>query len=174
MKADILLSNDTVWAIQVSRHEGRHQVILAGDNGAPPREMTVDFHDNAGVVTLKIEGKSYIVELSREGDRYAACIEEHRLECSLLTAEQRLRQRLDNDLGAKKKAIQAHMPGTVLKIFVKPGDQVAEGDKIAVIEAMKMEDTIQAPRDATIAGVQVSMGDSIQAGQNIVTFKDQA
>ena len=66
--------------------------------------------------------------------------------------------------------IESPMPGTVLKMNVKVGDTVAEGQAVAVLEAMKMENDIVAPSAGTVASVNVSVGDAIDTGAVIVTL----
>lgn len=66
--------------------------------------------------------------------------------------------------------IESPMPGTVLKINVKVGDSVEEGQAVAVLEAMKMENDIVAPSAGTVASVNVSVGDSINTGDILVTL----
>jgi len=66
--------------------------------------------------------------------------------------------------------IEAPMPGNVLKVNVKVGDTVAEGQAVAVLEAMKMENDIVAPSAGTVASVNVSVGDSINTGDVLVTL----
>ncbi|MEE1042532.1 MAG: biotin/lipoyl-containing protein, partial [Clostridia bacterium] len=58
----------------------------------------------------------------------------------------------------------------VLKLNVKVGDTVAEGQAVAVLEAMKMENDIAAPSAGTVASVNVSVGDSINSGDVLVTL----
>src|SRR5690606_40767914 len=60
--------------------------------------------------------------------------------------------------------IGATMPGTVVAVLVSPGEPVAKGQALVVTEAMKVEQTIQAPRAGTVTEVLVKAGDSIQAG----------
>ena len=62
------------------------------------------------------------------------------------------------------------MPGTVVDVKVKVGDKVKNGDDIAIVEAMKMENAIPAPCDGTIASVNVSKGDSVNTGTVIATI----
>lgn len=66
--------------------------------------------------------------------------------------------------------VEAPMPGTVVDVKVKVGDKVKNGDDIAIVEAMKMENSIPAPCDGTIASVNVAKGDSVNTGTVIVTI----
>jgi pyruvate carboxylase len=64
--------------------------------------------------------------------------------------------------------ISATMPGTVIKVLVKAGDNVKKGDTIAITEAMKMETTVQAPFSASVKEVYVKDGDAIQTGDLLI------
>lgn len=66
--------------------------------------------------------------------------------------------------------VKSALPGNVLKVLVSEGDSVAEGDVIAVIEAMKMETEIKSPKSGTIQSVDISVGDKVQTGQVLVTI----
>ncbi|MEV4277390.1 acetyl/propionyl/methylcrotonyl-CoA carboxylase subunit alpha [Actinoplanes xinjiangensis] len=60
--------------------------------------------------------------------------------------------------------LTAPMQGTIVKVAVQNGDEVAEGDTIVVIEAMKMEQPLQAPKAGTVAGLSVEPGATVTAG----------
>ncbi len=60
--------------------------------------------------------------------------------------------------------ISSPMPGTILDVRVKAGDAVKKGDVMMILEAMKMENEIQAPEAGTIAGVYTEKGSSVNAG----------
>ena len=62
------------------------------------------------------------------------------------------------------------MPGVILKTYVKKGDSVKRGDPLCVLVAMKMENEIVAPQDGTVASINVSKSDSVEAGQVIITL----
>ena len=62
------------------------------------------------------------------------------------------------------------MPGNVLKVNVKVGDTVAEGQAVVVLEAMKMENDIAAPAAGTVASINVSVGDSVDTGALLITL----
>ncbi|MBI4220717.1 MAG: acetyl-CoA carboxylase biotin carboxyl carrier protein subunit [Chloroflexi bacterium] len=61
--------------------------------------------------------------------------------------------------------VTAQMPGKVISVAARPGDQLTRGQPICVIESMKMELTIAAPRDCRVAAVLVSPGESVRNGQ---------
>ena len=62
------------------------------------------------------------------------------------------------------------MQGTIVKILVGVGDQVAEGDPVVVLEAMKMENNIAADKAGTVTGINVATGDTVGAGDVVVVI----
>ena len=68
------------------------------------------------------------------------------------------------------KAVTSPLPGVIISINVKVGDQVKEGQEVAVLEAMKMENSIEAGFSGTITAVHVSKGDSVPEGAPVVTI----
>ena len=69
---------------------------------------------------------------------------------------------------APEGSLEAPMPGTILQIRVENGDAVTEGDVLIVLESMKMELSITAPRDGTIDGLTLAPGDRVELGQPLV------
>ncbi|MFM7070991.1 MAG: pyruvate carboxylase [Planctomycetota bacterium] len=72
---------------------------------------------------------------------------------------------------ADPKQVGAAMPGMVVTVAVQPGDQVAKGQKLLTLEAMKMEATIYAERDGKVAQVLVKAGTPVQTGDLLVAFE---
>jgi acetyl-CoA/propionyl-CoA carboxylase biotin carboxyl carrier protein len=70
--------------------------------------------------------------------------------------------------------IKSPMQATVVKIAVTPGDSVVAGDLICVLEAMKMEQPLQAHRDGVIASVDCVIGDTVSAGELLVSLEPEA
>lgn len=66
--------------------------------------------------------------------------------------------------------VEAPMPGTIMKVNVKVGDTVSEGDPVVVLEAMKMENDIPATVSGKVAAVNVSSGDNVEAGAVLVVI----
>ena len=68
------------------------------------------------------------------------------------------------------KSVTAPLPGVIIDIRVAAGDQIKAGQVIAILEAMKMENEIQAESDGVVTAVNVSQGDSVLEGAPIVTI----
>jgi biotin carboxyl carrier protein len=64
------------------------------------------------------------------------------------------------------------MPGNILGIAVKPGDEVGFRQQLCSLEAMKMKNAIRSPRDGVIASVEVSEGQAVAHGDVLFTFAD--
>ena len=78
---------------------------------------------------------------------------------------------------AKKAAghsqmLPSPMPGLLLKLLVREGDSVEAGQRLAIIEAMKMENVIHSPRAGVIAALHAAEGTSVLAGQNLIEFSE--
>ncbi|GAA0877946.1 biotin/lipoyl-binding protein [Algoriphagus jejuensis] len=68
------------------------------------------------------------------------------------------------------KDIKAPMPGLILDLKVKQGDQVKKGDVILILEAMKMENSIKSPGDGIVKEVKVSLKQNVEKNQVLILF----
>ncbi|MDR0506510.1 MAG: biotin/lipoyl-binding protein [Dysgonamonadaceae bacterium] len=68
-------------------------------------------------------------------------------------------------------ALRSPLPGIILEISVKAGDAVKKGQKVLVLEAMKMENVINADRDGIVKEVKVNKGDSVLEGADLVIIE---
>ena len=75
------------------------------------------------------------------------------------------------DAAGDGASIRAPIVGRVARVFVKPGEAVTRGDRIAVVEAMKMEHVLHAPRDGVIAKVAVAEGRQVEEGALIAALE---
>lgn len=67
--------------------------------------------------------------------------------------------------------IEAHITGTVWKIEVKPGDEVAEGDTVVILESMKMEMPVESEDDGVVKAVLCSEGQAVAEGDPLVVLE---
>ena len=65
------------------------------------------------------------------------------------------------------------MPGTIIDIKVKVGDSVNAGDSVIVIEAMKMENEIQASKSGIVVAIHVANGDSVSPNETLIEIQPQ-
>ena len=72
---------------------------------------------------------------------------------------------------ATGKPVVAPLPGTINEIKVKVGDKVNAGDTVVILEAMKMQNNIEAETSGTITGINVNKGDAVMEGDTLVTIK---
>lgn len=68
------------------------------------------------------------------------------------------------------KVVEAPLPGVIIEISVKEGQAVKAGQKVAVLEAMKMENEIQAECDGTVTAIHVSKGDQVVEGSKLISI----
>lgn len=82
---------------------------------------------------------------------------------------------LDRDagIGAGGNMIEAPMPGSVRAVLAAVGDEVTEGQKLVVLEAMKMEHALLAARDGVVAEMLVTEGDQVEAGAALIRLEDE-
>ena len=66
--------------------------------------------------------------------------------------------------------IKAPMPGNILAVKAKVGDKVKAGDAVVILEAMKMENPIPAPKDGTITSILVDKGATVESGAVLATI----
>ncbi|MGH8261442.1 MAG: acetyl-CoA carboxylase biotin carboxyl carrier protein subunit, partial [Steroidobacteraceae bacterium] len=92
--------------------------------------------------------------------------------CGGRHAELRLREdeSARHAAGELAGSLTASLPGVVVSVQATPGRRVAAGDALVVVEAMKMEHTIRAPRAGVIEAVHVSQGERVREGDTLVTM----
>ena len=112
------------------------------------------------VYKIKVNGKSYRVELEEIEQVDSAPLEEKR--------KQETKKIVNNDGG---KEVVSPIQGQVTNIKVKVGDKVQKGDVLLIIEAMKLENEVPSPYSGEVVEVLVSKGQSVTAREVIVTIK---
>ncbi|HEX5450869.1 MAG TPA: biotin/lipoyl-containing protein [Candidatus Limnocylindrales bacterium] len=104
--------------------------------------------------------------------RFEAVVDGWRFEVTVEDAElASLRERASRAasvVAAGSVIVRARIPGRITALYVAPGDEVAAGQRLVAIEAMKMENEVRAPRAGTIARVSVVVGRPIEQGSELV------
>ena len=113
------------------------------------------------IYTVEVENQSYVVRVAPGGDISAiAPVGEGPGEKSLS---------LPRD-PHKGEVIKAPLAGTVVKVLVSSGTVIKKGDPVLILEAMKMETQVSAPRNGNVAEIHVRSGDSISVGDSLVSL----
>ena len=133
-------------------------------DGAP---RTVDARQvRPGTWSLIVDGQSYLVDLDPRKKGVAASVG---LAEAMITVEdaqtRRLRQSLSHGAPARGEEVRAPIAGKVVKLLVAVGDEVAAGQPVAVLEAMKMENEIIAERGGQVTELKKTAGQSVETGE---------
>ncbi len=119
----------------------------------------VEIKDIEGnVATIEVNGTQYAVELHQEVIKSKTP--------TLVRAEvpQTGADKIQKVEKGSAVPVLAPLPGTIIEIYVKPGDMVKKGQNIIVMEAMKMENKIQSEKDGVVESIKVSLGSNVLQG----------
>ena len=126
--------------------------------------------------TVKVNGEEFEVEINlNEDGTYDATVEGQTFTIEVPNAQAAPRARRGG--GAKKKksgTVSANIPGKVVTVEVKEGDVVKEGQVILILEAMKMQNEIQAPVNGTVISVACEEGQAIEANVPLVIIEPES
>jgi len=125
---------------------------------------------------LLLNYKSYnleVVSQNKETGEIAVKVNNNVVKVVVKTALDELLNKmgLNNNSVAHTTHVGAPMPGLILDVVVSEGDEVKKGDKLLVLEAMKMENIIKSPGSGKIKSITISKGDSVDSGQKLIHFE---
>jgi oxaloacetate decarboxylase alpha subunit len=109
---------------------------------------------HASVYSVRVNGKSFTVEVAEGGEPFDVR--------SAATAS--------TSSAVSGEAVNAVLAGNIFKVHVSPGENIAEGEPLLVVEAMKMETVVSAPRSGTVTKVFVAEGDMVAVGDPLVAI----
>ncbi len=125
-----------------------------------------------GTWSIVVGGRSFLVDLDRRRNGIAASVGASE---AVLQVEDALHRRLANAASPRDKArgetIRAPIAGKVVKVLVAPGDQVAAGTPVIVLEAMKMENELVAERGGTVKSVGKQAGQAVDTGDLLIEIE---
>jgi biotin carboxyl carrier protein len=149
--------------VEIEEKEGVLRIRL---DGVAHQVDAIPLHDDS--VSLLLDGRSYSLEFEQRGERTGVLVRGSVFDVELLD-ERRLRTRTAgtrlSDTGPQ--IVVAPMPGKIVRLLVKPGDAVAEGQGLLVVEAMKMENELRAVRAGRVLEVSVVEGTAVEAGARL-------
>ena len=127
--------------------------------------------------SVLVNGQPFVVGLEEDrvlvdGTPYDVTLEENRAvvggiahELSVMgLEEEKAGPRAAARAVASAGAVTAIMPGKIIRVLVNEGGQVAEGDVICILEAMKMENELKAPKDGTVSALHIQSGQDVEMG----------
>ena len=111
-----------------------------------------------------VDGEEFEVELERDGEMWKATVEGKTFEIQVPDAGPAPKQRRSAGGKSKKSGkVTANIPGKVVTVEVTIGQEVEEGQVVMILEAMKMQNEIQAPVSGTVTEIHCEEGQSIEA-----------
>jgi biotin carboxyl carrier protein len=125
-----------------------------------------------GAVSLIIDDASYSVEFDEWGDDVAVHVGDH-VSVIDVADERRLKLRagVAQFSAEGKQTITAPMPGKVVKVLVKVGEEVKEGQGLIVVEAMKMENELKSPKAGKVMEIFATEGGTVEINAKLVSVE---
>ena len=124
-----------------------------------------------GEMTVSVNGKSFGVKLSGNTAEINGRKYEFGVTAGIAQVQKQVAEAASSGSTEQFKEIHSTLPGAVVRILVKPGSPVKEGESILVLEAMKMETMVTAPVSGVLASCQVKEGEQVQAGALLAVIK---
>ena len=166
MAVEIKVRDRVAWVNLLSQNGNLLEIDVDG------KVYKVDLmHTADGTFSILEGGHSYNIELvpRPEAKKYTAYTLYKSYELEVIDSEARyLLNRGGNGFSSTENTISSPMPGKVVKILVKEGDIVQEGETVIIISAMKMESEYKAPKNGTIKKINVEKDDIIEGNQVLI------
>jgi biotin carboxyl carrier protein len=141
-----------------------YEVIVGG------RKRTVDVVKIPSGWSVILDGKSHEVALEPQADGVAVYVDGRLVRTMAGGGSRRFGSDRSGGGANGPARIVAPMPGRIVKVLVKPGDQVTARQPLVVVEAMKMENELRATGPGTVAEVKVAPGASVEANAVLVVI----
>jgi propionyl-CoA carboxylase alpha chain len=160
--------------IRVELKDGIYSVYIDEADGVSRYDIVSNWRPGQICLNATINGTHKVTaQVERRGVRYVLVLDGAHYECMVLSPlgaelQRRMPVKLPPDTS---KLVMSPMPGLLTKIAVKAGDTVTAGQKLASIEAMKMENTISAMQDGVVSEICATEGDSLAVDQLIIRFE---
>lgn len=129
--------------------------------------------NNYHVIHDSISMKASVVNSNFYQKKYSVKVNNNTYEVEINNALDQQIEALGFEVGKSKKVnnVKAPMPGLILEISVKEGQEVKEDDTLLILEAMKMENVITSPRDGIIKSVYLKQGETVEKNTLLIEFE---
>jgi biotin carboxyl carrier protein len=125
-----------------------------------------------GAVSMLVDGTSYSVEFDEAGDEVQVMVRGQSTRIDVADERRlRLRAATAGFSAEGKQVIAAPMPGKVVKVLVKLGDEVKAGQGLVVVEAMKMENELKSPKDGKVVELPAKEGTAVEINAKLVVVE---
>jgi biotin carboxyl carrier protein len=130
------------------------------------------FRHDYGTFSLIVDTESYSVQLDQRETEVKVHLRDSVFSLEILD-EKRLRMRRASGKFTVegKQILFAPMPGKIVKVLKKAGDDVKEGEGVVVVEAMKMENDIKSPKDGKVVEIHVQEGQAVEGGAKLAAVE---
>jgi biotin carboxyl carrier protein len=123
-------------------------------------------------MTLRLGERTFVAEFEEKGDELGVLVKGQVSRFDVVDERRgRMRAATASFEAEGKQTILSPMPGKVVKVFVKPGDAVTEGQGLVVVEAMKMENELKSPKAGTVIEVLAKEGSTVDNGTKLVVVE---
>ena len=147
--------------------DGRYAVTLDGT-----RHQLEALALPHGAVSMLLDGYSHAFEFEERGDEVGVMLKGQLTTVDIVDERRaRLREATAVFTVEGKQTVSSPMPGKVVKVFVKVGDEVTEGQSVVVVEAMKMENELKAPKAGKVTEVAAVEGTTVENGARLVVIE---
>jgi biotin carboxyl carrier protein len=125
-----------------------------------------------GAVSLLVDGESFSVEFDESGDEVAVLVRNQVTRIDVADERKlRLRAARSGFIAEGRQVVIAPMPGKVVKVLVKLGDEVKEGQGLVVVEAMKMENELKSPKAGKVTELLAQEGTAVEQNARLVAIE---
>ena len=124
--------------------------------------------------SILVSGRSFDLDVVRDGDELIVTSRGGASRVTLVDAArhaQRIRAARQSQDGIGPAEIKAMMPGRIVNVLVKVGDDVAQHQGLVVVEAMKMENELKSPKAGKIVEVKVTPGQTVEKGELLIRIE---
>ncbi len=163
----------TNYPVVVKKHDEGFEISSTGEDSDQPVNLTTDWLPGQQVAEIMINGQTSAFQVFKHATGFELWHAGYQLKAQVLSERKAqlaslMLEKVPQDMS---KYLLCPMPGLIVALNVKEGDKVEAGQPLAVVEAMKMENVLQAQKSGVVAKLPVSVGDRLQVDEVIMEFE---